>query len=215
MGPAVGLWRIAATATAQPVYIRTRVPISSATADPSRLLESTWLPYRPLDCPPSSSLCCPRRGLWVAEPDEPPDRDSHSKRTSSCRSACDEVSGLRLSLASVRRTRGRSSSLGSFPDPDISRLLALSCLSSSSGKTLGSSSAVLFGAVGAAGRSACGNCVTGGNPSSGTFGGGDSSSSRTCGLGGRSSIGACGASGRCFATVGGSGGGGRASVGGC
>src|ERR671917_1079990 len=122
-GPAVGRCRIAATATAQPVYIRTRVPISSAPADPSRLLESTWLPYRPLDCPPSSSLCWPRRGLWVAEPDEPPDRDSHSKRTSSCRSACDELSGLRLSLASVRRTRGRSSSLGSFPDPDIPRLL--------------------------------------------------------------------------------------------
>src|SRR4028118_2049941 len=47
MGPAVGRWRIAATATAQPVYIRTKVPTSSATADPSRLLESTWPPRRP------------------------------------------------------------------------------------------------------------------------------------------------------------------------
>src|ERR687893_3104897 len=176
MGPAVGRWRIAATATAQPVYIRTKVPISSATADPSRLLESTWLPYRPLGCPPSSSLCCPRRGLWVAEPDEPPDRDSHSKRTSSCRSACDGLSALRLSLASVRRTRGRFSSLGSFPDPDISRLLSFSWVSSPYGKTTpGSSSAVLLGAVGGAGRSACGACGAGGNSTSGTCGGGDSS----------------------------------------
>src|SRR5918997_5254417 len=119
MGPAVGRWRIAATATAQPVYIRTKVPISSATAEPTRLLESTWLPYRPLDCPPSSSLCWPRRGLWVAEPDEPPDRDSHSKRTSSCRSSCNGSSALLCpSAASVRRTRGRLLSLGSLLDLD-------------------------------------------------------------------------------------------------
>ena len=56
---------------------------SATLISPEALLESTWLPYRPLDCPPSSSLCWPRRGLRVAEPDEPPDRDSHSKRTSS------------------------------------------------------------------------------------------------------------------------------------
>src|SRR5918997_5834290 len=143
MGPAVGLWRIAATATAQPVYIRTKVPISSATADPSRLLESTWLPYRPLDCPPSSSLCWPRRGLWVAEPDEPPGRDPRSKRTSSCRSACNGSSTLlRSSAASVRRTRGRFSSLGSLPTPDILRFLSFSCLSCPPTRDLSSALAV-------------------------------------------------------------------------
>src|SRR5215207_6831938 len=129
-GPAVGRCRIAATATAQPVKIRMKVPISSATADPIRLLESTWLPYRPLGCSPLSSFCWPLPGLRVAEPDEPPDRDPRSKRTSSCRSACNGSSTLlRPSAASVRRTRGRFSSLGSLPNPDIPRLLSFSCLS--------------------------------------------------------------------------------------
>src|SRR5919107_2812296 len=113
-----------------------KVPMSSAVAEPIRLLESTWLPYSPLDCSPSPSFCWPRYGLRVAEPDdEPPDRDPRSKRTSSYRSACDGLSALYLSLASIRRTRGRSSSLGSPPDPDIPRLLSFSCLSSPSGKT--------------------------------------------------------------------------------
>src|SRR3712207_4948710 len=108
-----------------------KVPISSATADPSRLLESTWLPYRPLGCPPSSSFCWPRRGLRVTEPDEPPNRDPRSERTSSYRSSCDRLSTLlRPSPASVRRTRGRVWSLGSLPDPDIPRLLSFYCLSS-------------------------------------------------------------------------------------
>src|SRR5215207_1283565 len=127
-GPAVGRCRIAATATAQPVYMRMKVPMSSATAEPSMLLESIWLPYRPLDCSTSSSLCWPRPGLRVAEPNEPPDRDSRSKRMSSCRSACNQSSALSLSVVSVRRTRGRFSPLGSLPDPDIPRLLSFCCL---------------------------------------------------------------------------------------
>src|SRR5215203_7545392 len=129
-GPAVGRCRIAATATAQPVKIRMKVPMSSATAEPSRLPESTWLPYSPLGCSPSSSFCWPRYGLRVAEPDEPPDRDPRSKRTSSCRSSYNGSSALlRPWAASVRRTRGRFSPLGSLPNPDILRLLSFSCLS--------------------------------------------------------------------------------------
>src|ERR687890_1440125 len=130
-GPAVGRCRIAATGRAQPVKIRMKVPMSSATAEPIRLLESTWLPYSPLGCSPSSSFCWPRCGLRVAESGEPPDRDPRSKRTSSYRSSYNGLSALlRPSAASVRRTRGRSSSLGSLPDPDILRLLSFSCLSS-------------------------------------------------------------------------------------
>src|SRR5918998_4517348 len=107
-----------------------KVPISSATAEPTRLLESSLLPYKPPDCSPSSSFCWPRRGLRVAEPDEPPNRDPRSKLTSSCRSWCNGSSTLlRPSAASVRRTRGRFSSLGSLPTPDIPRLLSFSCLS--------------------------------------------------------------------------------------
>src|SRR5215210_7434200 len=121
-----------------------KVPTSSATADPIRLLESSWLPYRPLGCSPSSSFCWPRRGgLWVAEPDEPPDRDSRSKRTSSCRSSCNGSSALlRPSAASVRRIRGRFSSLGSLPTPDILRLLSFSCLSCPPTRDLSSALAV-------------------------------------------------------------------------
>src|SRR5215217_5304146 len=108
-----------------------KVPISSATADPIRLLESTWLPYRPLGCSPSSSFCWSRYRLRVAEPDEPPNRDPRSKRTSSYRSSCNGSSALlRPWAASVRRTRGRFSSLGSLPTPYILRLLSFSCLSS-------------------------------------------------------------------------------------
>src|SRR5918994_5788361 len=119
-----------------------KVPISSATADPTRLLESSWLPYRPLGCPPSSSVCWPRRGLRVAEPDEPPDRDPRSKRTSSCRSSCNGSSVLRPSAASVRRTRGRFSSLGSLPTPDFLRLLSFSCLYCPATRDLSSALAV-------------------------------------------------------------------------
>src|SRR5215211_9382851 len=142
-GPAVGRCRIAATATAQPVKIRMKVPMSSATAEPSRLLESTWLPYRPLGCSPSSSFCWPRCGLRVAEPGEPTDRDPRSKRTSSYRSSCDGSSALlRPWAASVRRTRGRFWSLGSLPDPDIPRLLSFSCLSCPPTRDLSSALAV-------------------------------------------------------------------------
>src|SRR5215204_1217530 len=120
-----------------------KVPISSATAEPTRLLESSWLPYRPLDCSPSSSVCWPLPGLWVAEPDEPPDRDPRSKLTSSCRSSCNGSSTLlRSSAASVRRTRGRFSSLGSLPTPDIPRLLSFSCLSCPPTRDLSSALAV-------------------------------------------------------------------------
>src|SRR5215213_8521859 len=142
-GPAVGRCRIAATATAQPVKIRMKVPMSSATAEPSRLLESTWLPYSPLGCSPLSSFCWPRYRLRVAEPDEPPDRDPRSKRTSSCRSSCNGSSALlRPSAASVRRIRGRFSSLGSLPTPDILRLLSFSCLSYPPTRDLSSALAV-------------------------------------------------------------------------
>src|SRR5215212_3648547 len=142
-GPAVGRCRIAATATAQPVKIRMKVPMSSATAEPSRLLESTWLPYSPLGCSPLSSFCWPRYGLRVAEPGEPTDRDPRSKRTSSYRSSCDGSSALlRPSAASVRRTRGRFWSLGSLPNPDILRLLSFSCLSCPPTRDLSSALAV-------------------------------------------------------------------------
>src|SRR5215207_5874284 len=142
-GPAVGRCRIAATATAQPVKIRMNVPMSSATAEPSRLPESTWLPYRPLGCSPLSSFCWPRRGLRVAEPDEPPDRDPRSKRTSSCRSSYNGSSALlRPWAASVRRTRGRFWSLGSLSTPDIPRLLSFSCLSCPPARDLSSALAV-------------------------------------------------------------------------
>src|SRR5919107_1016739 len=142
-GPAVGRCRIAATATAQPVKIRMKVPMSSATADPSRLLESTWLPYSPLGCSPLSSFCWPRCGLRVAEPGEPTDWDPRSKRTSSCRSSYNGSSALlRPSAASVRRTRGRFWSLGSLPTPDIPRLLSFSCLSSLPIRELSSALAV-------------------------------------------------------------------------
>src|SRR5215210_2562326 len=142
-GPAVGRCRIAATATAQPVKIRMKVPMSSATAEPSRLLESTWLPYSPLGCSPLWSCCWPRRGLRVAEPGEPIDRDPRSKRTSSYRSSCDGSSALlRPSAASVRRTRGRFWSLGSLPNPDILRLLSFSCLSCPPTRDLSSALAV-------------------------------------------------------------------------
>src|SRR5918993_2855039 len=107
-----------------------KVPIASPPADPIRLLESTWLPYKPLDCSPSSWVCWSRSRLRVAEPDEPPDRDPRSTLTSSCRSSCNGSSALlRPSAASVRRTRGRFSSLGSLPTPDILRLLSFSYLS--------------------------------------------------------------------------------------
>src|SRR5918998_6395938 len=129
MGPAVGRWRIAATATAQPVYIRIKVPSTPPPADPSKLLESTWLPYSPLDCPPPSSFWRLRRWPRVAVPNEPPDRDPRSKLTSSYRSACDGSSDpLRPWAASVRRTRGRPSSLGSLPDSDILIILSFSCV---------------------------------------------------------------------------------------
>src|SRR5215216_1908111 len=141
-GPAVGRCRIAATATAQPVKIRMKVPMSSATAEPSRLPESTWLPYRPLGCSPLSSFCWPRYGLRVAEPDKPPDRDPRSKRTSSCLSSYNGLSALRPSAASVRRTRGRFSSLGSLPTPDILRLLSFSYLSCPPTRDLSSALAV-------------------------------------------------------------------------
>src|SRR5215218_4461765 len=143
-GPAVGRCRIAATATAQPVKIRMKVPMSSATAEPSRLLESTWLPYSPLGCSPLSSFCWPRYRLRVAEPDEPPDRDPRSKRTSSCRSSYNGSSALlRPWAASVRRTRGRFSPLvGSLSTPDILRLLSFSCLSCPPARDLSSALAV-------------------------------------------------------------------------
>src|SRR5215217_508739 len=142
-GPAVGRCRIAATATAQPVKIRMKVPMSSATAEPSRLLESTWLPYSPLGCSPLSSFCWPRYRLRVAEPDEPPDRDPRSKRTSSCRSSYNGSSALlRPWAASVRRTRGRFWSLGSLSTPDILRLLSFSCLSCPPARDLSSALAV-------------------------------------------------------------------------
>src|ERR671911_2547048 len=86
-GPAVGRCRIAATATAHPVYIRMKVPMSSATAEPIRLLESTWLPYKPCACSPLELPLRPRflprflTRLAVSVtlsiiPDEPPDREA-------------------------------------------------------------------------------------------------------------------------------------------
>ena len=43
---------MAAVATAHPVKIRMKVPMSSATAEPSMFEASIWLPYKPCVCPP-------------------------------------------------------------------------------------------------------------------------------------------------------------------
>src|ERR671911_698024 len=108
-GPAVGRCRIAATATAHPVYIRMKVPISSATAEPIRLLESTWLPYKPCACSPLELP--PRRPRFLTRlavsvtlsiiPDEPPDREAERISLSLYPSSPVCGSGARRSLDAV------------------------------------------------------------------------------------------------------------------
>jgi hypothetical protein len=68
--------RMAAVATAQPEKIRIKVPMSSATAEPSMFEASIRLPYKPCICPRVEPLPEPRFKIrlatCLAAPDRPP-----------------------------------------------------------------------------------------------------------------------------------------------